>query len=156
VVHRNDLEVLGVECVWVEFKISKNHPVLIGTIYRPPDSLNYTFDLIEHSIDLAVDTGINTIVVLGDFIEDQLKPQNNKMSNIFVKYNMIQFINEPTHFTENSSSCIDLISSTDPNVIDLLYLCPQLNLSNVRLNRKYNLKNQVAYKRSLLVHGDSC
>jgi hypothetical protein len=41
-----------------------------------------------------VDTGINTIVVLGDFNEDQLKPQNNKMSNIFVKYNMIQFINE--------------------------------------------------------------
>jgi hypothetical protein len=27
-VHRNDLEVLGVECVWVEIKISKNHPVL--------------------------------------------------------------------------------------------------------------------------------
>jgi hypothetical protein len=39
-----------------------------------------------------VDTGVNTIVVLGDFNEDQLKPQNNKMSNIFVKYNMIQFI----------------------------------------------------------------
>jgi hypothetical protein len=51
--------------------------------------------------------------VLGDFNEDQLKPQNNKMSNIFVKYNMIQFINEPAHFTENSSSCIDLISSTE-------------------------------------------
>jgi hypothetical protein len=57
------------------------------TIYRTviSDILNYTFDLIEHSIDLAVDTGINTIVVLGDFNEDQLKPQNNKMSNIFVK-----------------------------------------------------------------------
>jgi hypothetical protein len=132
VVHRNDLEVLGVECVWVEIKISKNHPVLIGTFYRPPDSLNYTFDLIEHSIDLAVDTGINTIVVLGDFNEDQLKPQNNKMSNIFVKYNMNQFINEPTHFTENSSSCIDLISSTDPNVIDLIHVGqPFLNV-NVR------------------------
>ena len=97
-VHRNDLEVLGVECVWVEVNISKNHPVLIGTFNRSRDSLNYTFDLIEHSIDLAVDTGINTIVVLGDFNEDQLKPQNNKLSNLFVKYNMIQFINELTHF----------------------------------------------------------
>jgi hypothetical protein len=38
-------------------------------------------------IDLAVDTGINTIVVLSDFNEDQLKPQNNKMSNIFAKFN---------------------------------------------------------------------
>jgi hypothetical protein len=79
-----------------------------------------------------VDTGINTIVVLGDFNEDQLKPQNNKMSNIFVKYNMNQFINEPTHFTENCSSCIDLISSTDPNVIDLIHVGqPFLNV-NVR------------------------
>ena len=120
VVHRNDLEVIGVEYVWVEIKISRNHPVLIGTFNRPPDSLNYTFDLIEHSIDLAVDTGVNAIVVLCDFNEDQLKPQNNKMFNIFVRYNMIQFINEPTHFTENSSSCIYLISSTDPNVIDLI------------------------------------
>ena len=58
VVHRNGLEVLGVECVWVEIKISKNHRVLIGTFYRPPDSLNYTFDLIEHSIDLAVDKNL--------------------------------------------------------------------------------------------------
>jgi hypothetical protein len=74
VVHRNDLEVLGVECVRVEIKISKNHPVLIGIFHRPPDSLNYTFDLVEHSIDLAVGTGVNTIVVLGDFNEDQLKP----------------------------------------------------------------------------------
>ena len=74
VVHRNDLEVIGVEYVWVEIKISKNHPVLIGTFNMLPDSLNYTFDLIEHTIDLAVDTGVNTIAVLGDFNEDQLKP----------------------------------------------------------------------------------
>jgi hypothetical protein len=79
-----------------------------------------------------VNTGINTIVVLGDFNEDQLKPQNKKMSNIFVKYNMIQFINEPIHFTENSSSCIDLISSTDPNVIDLIHVGQPFLSANVR------------------------
>jgi hypothetical protein len=71
--------------------------------------LGNAFIKFEHSIDLAVDTGVNTIVVLGDFNEDQLKPQNNKMSNIFVKYNMIQFINEPTHLTENSSSPVDTL-----------------------------------------------
>ena len=79
-----------------------------------------------------MDTCVNTIVVLGDFNEDQLKLQNNKMSNIFVKYNMIQFINEPTHFTKNSSSCIDLISSTDPNVIDLIHVGQPFLSVNVR------------------------
>jgi hypothetical protein len=104
------------------------------TFYRPPDSLNYTFDLIEHSIDLAVDTGINTIVVLGDFNEDQLKPENNTMSNIFVKYNMIQFINEPTHITKNSSSCIDLISSRPIRMSLILYIDIDYSFILVSLN----------------------
>jgi hypothetical protein len=63
--------------------VGKNHPVLIGTFYRPPDSLNYTFDLIEHSIDLAVDTGINTIVVLGDDIKMH---ERGKLGNAFIKF----------------------------------------------------------------------
>ena len=45
---------------------------------------------------------------------------------------MIQFINEPTHFTENSRSCIDLISSTDPNVIDLIQVGQPFLHVNVR------------------------
>jgi hypothetical protein len=105
------------------------HPVLIGTFNRPPDSLNYTFDLIELSIDLAVDTGVDTIVVLGDFNEDELKPHNNKMSNIFVIYNMIQFINEPTHITKNSSSCIDLISSRPIRMSLILYILANHSLA---------------------------
>jgi hypothetical protein len=40
-----NLEVLGVECVWVEIKISKNHPVLIGTFYRPPDEIKSIHEL---------------------------------------------------------------------------------------------------------------
>ena len=54
------------------------------------------------------------------------------MSNIFVKYNMIQFINEQIHSTENSSICVDLISSTDPNVIDLIYVGQPFLSVNVR------------------------
>jgi hypothetical protein len=44
---------------------------------------------------------------------------------------------------------------SDITVLYMVYLKPQLNLSNVRLNRKYNLKNQVAYERSLLVQGSA-
>ena len=76
-----------------------------------------------------MDTGVNTIVVLGDFNEDELKPQNNKMSNIFVIYNMIQFINEPTHITENSSSCIDLISSRPIRMSLILYILANHSLA---------------------------
>jgi len=75
----------------------------IGHPFRP---LN-TFDLIKLSIHLAVDTGVDTILILGDFNEDQVKRQNSKIANILVKYDMVQLINDATHFTETLSSVID-------------------------------------------------
>jgi hypothetical protein len=60
VVHRNDLGVLGVECVRVEIKISKNHPVLIGTFHRPPTWIrSMTFGSVDeiksiHELEFSV------------------------------------------------------------------------------------------------------
>jgi hypothetical protein len=79
-----------------------------------------------------VDTGINAIVVLGDFNEDQLKPQNNKMSNIFVKYNMIQFINEPTHFTKNYTIYSTVIS----NIYVKEWLTNMDKINDIRIGRR--------------------
>ena len=40
-----------------------------------------------------------------------------KISSVFDQYNLVQLIREPTHFTENSSSLIDLkVSKTEPFV----------------------------------------
>ena len=69
---------------------------------------------IERSIDLAFDTDIKNIVVTGDLNLDLLKPATSKkLLDIATQYNMSQIINEPTHFTESSSSLIDvyLVSS---------------------------------------------
>ncbi|CAC5366422.1 unnamed protein product [Mytilus coruscus] len=84
---------------------------------EPPDSGDNSFTLIEHSLDQAVDTGVENIVILGDFNEDYLKPSNVRMKNIIRKYDMFQFIDEPTHFTENSTSCLDLFRNKTVNVI---------------------------------------
>jgi len=48
-----------------------NTPLLIGTFHRSPISPLNTFDLIKLSIHLAVDTGVDTILILGDFNKDQ-------------------------------------------------------------------------------------
>jgi len=59
---RHDFEVRGLENVWIEIRVKNNTPVLIGTFYRPLNSPLNIFDLIELSIDLAVDTGVDTIL----------------------------------------------------------------------------------------------
>ena len=74
---RSDLEIRGVENIWIEVKL-KHRSVLIGTFYRPPNSDVSILTDIEASIDLAFDSGIKDIIITGDFNFDYLKPTTRK------------------------------------------------------------------------------
>ena len=114
---RNDLELPNLECIWVEVSI-QNKKQLIGTFYRPPNSANAILSSTEDSIGLAFDTNIQNILVTGDFNLDILKDNSNrKIRDLCQQFNFEQLINEPTHFTENSSSLIDLILTINRNNI---------------------------------------
>ena len=63
---RTDLEVDGVESVWLEIRL-KNKTVLLGTFYRAPNSSIDVHNKIESSIDLAFDINIPNIIITGDF-----------------------------------------------------------------------------------------
>ena len=39
------------------------------------------------------------------------------IENISLQFGLYQVLNEPTHILENSSSCIDLIFTSQPNLI---------------------------------------
>ena len=65
--HRKDLEPVLTECIWIELSNSQKH-VLFGLFYRPPSAGSVYYSSIEDSLNLAVDTGIQDIIVTGDFI----------------------------------------------------------------------------------------
>ena len=111
---RHDLELPNIECLWVEISI-KNKIQLIGTFYRPPNSTNAILSTIEDSIGLAFETNI---LITGDFNLDILKDNSSqKVRDLCQQFNFEQIINEPTHFTENPSSLIDLILTSSRNTI---------------------------------------
>ena len=105
---RSDLELQGLEAVWVEIRV-KSRNILIGGFYRPPNSNTGYFELIIESIDRAYNTNIVDIIILGDFNCNMSVNNKNKMTELLQEFNLKQLITEPTHFTENSSSLIDLI-----------------------------------------------
>ena len=105
---RSDLELQGLEAVWVEIRV-KSRNILIGGFYRPPNSNTGYFELINESIDRAYNTNIVDIIILGDFNFNMSVNNKNKMTELLQEFNLKQLITEPTHFTENSSSLIDLI-----------------------------------------------
>ena len=106
---RHDLEPQGIECLWIEVENKSKH-ILFGVFYRPPNSDSIYYGTIEDSIHLAVDTGINDIIITGDFNLNVLNnPSFQKVQTLCNQFALHQSINEPTHFTEHSSSSIDLI-----------------------------------------------
>ena len=69
--------------------------ILFGLFYRPPDSENYIWDHINHSIDVAMNTNIDRIVICSDFNEDQLNRRKMQIENICLPNNLVQIINNP-------------------------------------------------------------
>ena len=73
---------------------------------------------IEDSIGLAFDSIINDVFITGDFNLDTRKTTSyQKISTICQQFGVTQMIVEPTHFTEHSSSIIDLIFASNKNSI---------------------------------------
>lgn len=114
---RRDLEVPDIECIWVELFIN-NRKILIGTFYRPPNSSPAVLASIENSTGLAFDTNARNIILTGDFNLNMADNRSSrKIDDLYLQYDMCQLITDPTHFTENSSSLIDLMLTSNKNDI---------------------------------------
>ena len=155
---RNDIIQGDIEGIWIEVSI-QSHRFLLCGMYRPPNSGSYYWDLIEQTFDNLCDSHITDLVILGDFNSDLLKPMHaNRIQNLTNSYNLHQLIDEPTHYTENSSSLLDLtIVSKPENVVfsgvsspfipDLIrYHCP------IIVTLKFRKPIQTPFKRHIWLY----
>ena len=116
-IRRSDLEIRGLEAVWIELLV-KGKTILIGGFYRQPNSSNEYFNLLTERFDRAFNTNVADILITGDFNYNMLSNDNNKLKDLMYQYNLKQIITEPTHFTESSSSLIDLfLIRNDTNIL---------------------------------------
>lgn len=105
--------------VWIEIVV-QGQKYLYGTSYRPPNSPASLWDDIELSLDLAYNTNITNIIITGDFNANLFVSNSisNRVLDMFRMYGMSQCIStEPTHFTEHSSSLLDIIAISSPNIL---------------------------------------
>ena len=106
---RNDLEIKGIESIWIEI-IHNHKSILFGLFYRPPNADGQCFSNIEDSISLAIDTVISDIIITGDFNFNYQNVQaRRKIDMLCTQFSLHQQIDQPTHYTEQSSSLIDII-----------------------------------------------
>lgn len=103
---------VAVEQMWLLVKIKATR-LLIGTAYRP-DWVDVDTFLDSLTDSISSFTNFDGIILLGDFNIDLLKITNHNTSrlNDFLRYiGLENYVREPTHFTSNSASLIDLVCS---------------------------------------------
>ena len=155
-IRRHDLEPIGLVCIWVQIKSSNNRNILFGVFYRPPNSHSAYFSLIEESIGLAMDSNISDVIITGYFNLNVMKQYEfRKIESLCNEYNMDQCIDEPTHFTENSISTIDLLFVTnkesvlttgvgDPCLgLTVRYHCPVFGVFNFLKPKTKNINRTI-------------
>ena len=89
-IRRRDLELAGVECLWIELSL-KHKKFPFGLFYRPPNADSAYFLSIEDSIYFAVDTSIQDIQVTGDLNYNMQNIQSSaKIKSICQQFSLVQ------------------------------------------------------------------
>ena len=112
---RADLTPSDSEYIWIEITQPKCKPLLVASIYKPPDSsVSHLINSLNRNFNDISDR-YNT-VLLGDFNVDQLSRNNqNKLmlGSFAIENDLKQLIKTPTRVTQNSKTLIDLIYVSD-------------------------------------------
>ena len=122
------------ECINFELKIGDKLCNFVA-LYRSPSQTQDEFEKFSDNLELNMGTlsqklCLFLVVAIGDiswYINDSTTSQGNVLENITSQFGLQQIITEPTHILDNSSSCIDLIFTSQPNLITESGVYPSLH-----------------------------
>ena len=116
------------ECINFEVSIGNKKCRFIH-LYRTPSQSQDEFHDFLTNLEMNLDDSFNSnpflTTVIGDFNAksnkwsegDRSTIEGSKIDFLTSQFGLSQIIKEPTHILENSSSCIDLIFTTQPNMV---------------------------------------
>ena len=126
------------ECVIFEVSI-KNKREYVVSLYRSPSQTQDEFDNFLTSFEKLIGDIIakspSFVLITGDFNarstnwwkNDLSTSEGTQINSLTTSYGLSQIISDPTHILPNSSSCIDLIFTNQPNLVTVSGVHPSLH-----------------------------
>ena len=116
------------ECINFEISFGGklcNFVSLYRSLSQSPDVFEKFADNFELNLDKIANKNSYLIVILGDFNakssnwfkHDTATYEGSKVDGIMSQFGLKQLIQETTHILTDSSSCIDLIFTSQPNLV---------------------------------------
>ena len=111
---------IDVESIWFELSLPKTKKILIGAIYKPPDSNASTFTESLEKILSNFTTNETETILLGDFNFNYMAPNSatKNFKHLTNLYQLKQLITKPTRITEDSRTLIDLFLTSRPELYE--------------------------------------
>ena len=116
------------ECLILELKL-KRKTIVLSTLYRSPSQTADEFESFMKNFEVNLNSMMSKkpflTCVLGDFNtkssswfkNDKSSTEGLQIDSLTSYYGLSQIMNEATHILPNSSSCIDLIFTSQPNLV---------------------------------------
>ena len=141
------------ECIILELSLEDKN-LFFSSLYRSPsqspEEFEHFLENFEHNLQRITDLNPFLVTVLGDFnakssnwwCGDKTSHEGLQIDSLASFYGLYQLISQPTHVLENSSSCIDLIFTSQPNLVTHsgVYSSLHNNCHHNIVFAKFNLK----------------
>ena len=141
------------ECVRFELMVGDKLCNFIA-LYRSPSQSQNLFESFKENLELNLESAVQNnpflLALLGDFNakssnwckNDITTTEGKAIENISSQFGLHQMVNEPAHILEPSSSCIDLIFTSKPDLITESDVHPSLHPDSHHQNlfAKFNLE----------------
>ena len=111
---RTDLETSKIECMWIEIKCSMSSPLLLGYVYRHPDSTDEWQENFVQMMDTITPSNRN-ILLQGDFNVNLLEPHPSWQSTLTL-FGLKQIVTKPTRISLTTTSLLDHIYTNNTSL----------------------------------------
>ena len=148
---RHDLELPGLEALWIEIR-THNNKFLLCTVYRPPNAGSHFWDLFQESISTAKESDIRYFIITGDLNADPDSATGQIFNNFLAANHLIAHIDEPTRVTETSAKVLDQFVSNMPDFVRNIVIEPPVSTNDhctIGLGLRFRVKRKKAYSRTI-------
>ena len=105
--------------LWIKVQVQKCKSLILCTVYRPPNTSMACIEALTCNFVELLHLGYD-IIILGDLNCDLTNDTTPSriISDFCDTLNLVQLVNEPTRITEFTQTVIDLVMTTNTNLID--------------------------------------
>ena len=109
----------NLECIFIEIETIRKKPIMVGAIYRPPNT-NISSFISDHLNPVLMNNSLQSkhCYIVGDFNINLLNQSSHLLTSQFIdtmfSFSFLPLINRPTRIAQTSSTLIDNIFTNSP------------------------------------------